>query len=262
MNTRRIWGMMLRNWYVWIRDLDRIFDAFWWAFFDLATWGLMSSYFAKLYGSDNMMMLILTGVIFWSILARSQWEITVSMIIESWERNLINIFTTPITVAEFLASSILLGLGKLLLVLLFMAGVTLLFYQYNIFTALHWEIIPLLASLFLTCIWIALVVNALILRFGKQVISFAWTLVFIINPLSGVVYPISSLPPVLQTLAKFVPTSYVFEAMRRLLLTGTMDWGLVGISVVLNAGYVVLGVIVFFRTFRQARARGWLIKLA
>src|SRR5574341_1293228 len=108
MSWMHIQGMILRNLYVWVRDLDRVFDAFWWAFFDLVIWGFMSTYFAK--GNPGFVSQTLAGIILWSVLARSQWEISSSILLESWEKNLINIFTTPLSVGEFITSSILLGL--------------------------------------------------------------------------------------------------------------------------------------------------------
>ncbi len=261
MNWTRVFGMIRRNFYVWIRDLDRLFDAFWWAFFDLVIWGLMSTYFTQGVSHSNLVQQILIGIILWSVLARSQWEMSSSMLLESWEKNLINIFASPLTVGEFIVSSILLGVGKLLLVFFFMSGVAFLFYHFNIF-AMSWWIVPLLVNVFLTSIWIALVVNALILRFGKRVMSFAWTLVVVVNPLSGVMYPIAALPKALQIISYAVPTSYVFEGMRSLLTTGSMDVTYIWMSMLLNGVYTALSVLLYVSTFQKARANGWLIKLA
>jgi ABC-2 type transport system permease protein len=259
MNTIRIKGMIIRNLYVWVRDLDRVFDAFWWAFFDVVVWGMMSTYFAR--GNTMFIHQMLAGIIFWSILSRSQWEISSSMLLESWEKNLINIFISPLTVAEYITSSIFLGVAKLCMVICFMGAITFGFYRFNIFTLNFW-IIPLSASLFLTSIWSALIINSLILRFGKRVMSFAWTLILIINPASGVVYPITALPRVLQIVSLFLPTSYIFTGAREILEKGTMDIRLLGISFVLNALYIFFGCMLYLRTFKKAREHGWLIKLA
>ncbi len=260
MNIRHIQGMMLRNIIVWMRDIDRIFDAFWWAFFDLVIWGFMSTYIGKM-TEGNMIQQLLTGIILWSVLARSQWEMSAAMLLESWEKNLINIFTSPLTIAEFIASSILLGVIKLIMVFLFMAALTALFYHFNVFV-LNWWILVLLLNVFMTSIWIALFVNSMILRWGKRVVSFAWTLALVVNPLSGVMYPIKALPAALQYISWCLPTSYVFEGMRSLLTTNTVDIRYVGMSVGLNIIYVVIATAVYYYTFKKAREHGWLIKLA
>jgi len=259
MNINHIRGMLIRNFYLWFRDLDRLFDTFWWAFFDVVIWGFFSTYFSA--GGNNIVARILSGTIFWAVLARSQWEVSASMITESWERNLMNVFASPLTIAEFLTSSVLLGAVKLLVVFSFMAGVTILFYHFNIFALSFW-IIPLLGSLFFTSVWLAFFVNALVLRYGKGVISVAWTLIMIINPISGVVYPLSVLPRPLQMIAQFIPSSYVFEGMRSVLETGTMNPSLLLVSFILNAVYLMVAIFVYWYTFRKAREHGWLIKLA
>ncbi len=260
MNIGHIKGMIVRNLYVWVRDLDRVFDAFWWAFFDVVIWGLMSTYFSQNAGKPGFIGGTLAGIIFWAVIARSQWEISSSMLLESWEKNLINIFVSPITFTEYIFSSVLLGLGKLVIVFFFMALVTIFFYQFNIFI-MNWWIMPLLASLFLTSIWLAFFVNALIVMYGKRVMSFAWTLSLIINPVSGVVYPLSALPKVLQVVAWFVPSSYIFESMRSLLFSGTIDSMLLIKSFGLNLVYLVVSIWFYSYTFKKARVRGWLIKL-
>lgn len=260
MNTEHIKGMVVRNLYIWVRDLDRVFDAFWWAFFDVVVWGFMSTYFSQNAGGPGFVGRMLSGIIFWAVIARSQWEISSSMLIESWEKNLINIFVSPITFAEYIFSSVLLGAGKTILVFLFMAWVTAIFYQLNIFV-MSWWIVPLLANLFITSIWLAFIINALILRYGKRVMSFAWTLSLLINPVSGVVYPISALPKALQNIAQLVPTSYIFEGMRSLLTFGILDPTLLIKSFGLNLIYLLGSILFYAHIFKKARQHGWLIKL-
>ena len=76
------------------------------------------------------------------------------------------------------------------------------------------------------------------------------------------ILPLSALPVPLQVVARAVPTSYVFEGMRQVLTTGNMDTKLLVISFLLNAGYLIGSAWFYNVTFRQARVRGWLIKLA
>ncbi len=259
MSTRHIWGVVYRNLIIWVRDLDRVFDAFWWAFFDIVIWGFTSVYLSQ--GEGNVTGVLISGVILWAVMARAQWEMCASMLMEVWDKNLINMFTSPLTVGEFIVASFLLGVSKLLLVFLFMAGLALLFYQFNVFS-LGILLVPLLASLFVTSIWLAFVINALILRYGRSVISFAWTLVLLFHPISGVVYPISVLPEPLQAVARILPTSYVFEAMREALATGHINSSLVLTSFALNVLYTIVGMGWYLYTFKKAREHGWLIKLA
>ncbi|MFC1646867.1 ABC transporter permease [Patescibacteria group bacterium] len=245
---------------LWFRDIDRLFDAFWWSFFDVVIWGLMTThYVAEMNpGATGQIMI---GIIFWTALARSQWEISVTMVVESWDRNLINIFSSPLTLFEFLFSSVVLGFAKMLIVLIFTSIVTLLFISFNVFSLNLW-IIPLLANIFLTSIWLAFFINSLILRYGKNVITFAWTLIFLVNPISGVMYPLSVLPVWLQTISKAIPTSYVFEGMRSILISGNMDPKGLVYSFGLNLLYIFFSVMFFTYTFKKARVHGWLIKLA
>src|SRR6185312_4911200 len=73
---------------------------------------------------------------------------------------------------------------------------------------------------------IGLAMSGLIMRVGQSAESFAWAAVFILMPISGVYYPISVLPHWLQPFAWCLPTSYIFDGMRSILLHGSMQWHL------------------------------------
>jgi ABC-2 type transport system permease protein len=259
MNKNRVLAILIRNLTLWKRDIDRVFDTFWWSFFDVVIWGIMSDYFTKS-GGGQTTVFIMMAIILWAVVARTQWEISSTMIIESWDKNLINIFTTPIKISEFIFASAILGLGKVFLTVGFMGTVAWLFFRFNILT-FSWWLLPLTGSLFLTAVWLAILINSLILRFGKNVVTFAWTLSMLLYPVSGVVFPISVLPRGLQFIARFIPSSYIFEGMRSILFTGQMDIKALVISFGLNILYIVLACWIFIKTFKQARIHGWLIKL-
>ena len=65
----------------------------------------------------------------------------------------------------------------------------------------------------------------------------------------------------LQSVAWCLPTSYVFEGMRGVLLEAAFKWDLVFGAVALNAVYVAAGVGIFFAAFRGARQRGALLQM-
>ena len=68
------------------------------------------------------------------------------------------------------------------------------------------------------------------------------------------------LPPWLQEIALFIPTSYVFEGMRALLLDGQWRGDLLRQAFMLNCIYFSLGMSIFLLAFRSARKHGLLLQ--
>jgi ABC-2 type transport system permease protein len=106
------------------------------------------------------------------------------------------------------------------------------------------------------------IVNALILRFGWSIQEMAWAIVAIVQPLSCVLYPLTSLPTWMQRISLMLPSTYVFEEMRRIMAYGVVDFKNLIISFLMNVVYLFLSLIFFKVMFEQARIHGRLVKLS
>jgi ABC-2 type transport system permease protein len=133
-------------------------------------------------------------------------------------------------------------------------------YQTSIFD-LGVPLVSFFANLLVTAWSVGLMVSALVMRYGLAAENFAWGAIFVAAPLSGIYYPIAVLPPWLQAVAWWLPTSHVFEGMRAVLLEGTFRWDYFWTTVALNALYLLVGVAVFLASFNGARKRGMLLQI-
>ena len=133
MNLTRIYAIVLRHLYTWTRSLNKLTDAFWWPFVDLLTWGLMTVYVSSRLATPvgSLVLLFLSGLILWTVIYRSQWEISMILNEEVWSRNLLNVFASPLTAWEFLTATVILSVIKLVIVLFFMATIAWALYRYN-----------------------------------------------------------------------------------------------------------------------------------
>jgi ABC-2 type transport system permease protein len=123
--------------------------------------------------------------------------------------------------------------------------------------------LPLLvffANLLLAGWWIALIVIALILRFGMGAEGMAWLIVFLLAPVSCIYYPLDVLPEAVAWIALALPPAHVFEGMRRILFDDMIAWGHLAAAVALNAAYMAIGGAAFMLSFRDARRRGALLQ--
>ncbi|MCL5003994.1 MAG: ABC transporter permease [Patescibacteria group bacterium] len=262
MNLTRIYAIVLEHLYIWSRSLSRLTDAFWWPLMDLFVWGLTTIFIQKLGGGvfANLLLVFLSGLIFWTVIYRSQYEISLVLAEEIWSRNLLNLFGSPLTIWEFITAGIFLSAVKLLAVLFSMSILAYLLYAYNILS-LGFYLIPFVGSLAVFG-WIAgIVINTLILRFGRDFEALAWTAVFMAQPFSCIFYPLKVLPQWAQSIALMLPSTYIFEGLRSLIYSGYFPPFNFWMSVILDAVYFCLSLLAFKSVFEKAKELGLLSRL-
>jgi len=256
MKLHRIYAMILRFMLLFRRSYDRISDVFYWPTIDLLLWGLTSQFFRSYTpGADKILLMIITGILFWIIAWRAQYEISVNLLEDLWNENFINIFVSPIKFGEWVSSFLIIGVIKGLLSLVFATGMAFLLYKVHIFNY-GFYLLPFLFSLLLTGWWVGFFVGGLILRFGTKVQTFAWTLVMVMSPFAAIYYPVSILPNWAQFVARFVPASYIFEGARSILYEGKLDSISLVYSFALNIIYMILGYIFLKRSFAKIMNKG------
>jgi len=261
-NLNRVSAVVIRHLFVWPRELENLAESFWWPSFDLFIWGLTTVYLQHKQGVPSFFTGFFIGaIVLWMFVYRSQQEMGLIFLREAWDRNLLNLFTSPLTVWEFLTASLLLGSLKLFISAAWMILLAYLLFAFNIFVV-GWLLIPFIINLFLVGWSAGFVINGLIVRFGYRVQAFAWTLVLIIQPFSAVFYPVSVMPQWMQVVAHFLPTSYVFEGMRGALLSGRFDYQGLLVATGLNLLYLTLSLLYFARSFRKAQESGMLVKFS
>ncbi len=217
MKLYRIWGIFLRYYYNLIHTYDRLTDMLFWPFIDLLLWGLTSRYIVSTgTGSNTIILALLGGIILWIFPWRGQYEITVSLLEDLWNRNLVNLFATPILFSEWVITLMLVGIFKSSISFAFASVIAIVLYASNIYTfgilLLPW------AGLLIMFGWVfGFLIASLIMRYGTKIQTLAWMSMAIVSPFAGVFYPVSVLPLWAQHVARWVPVSHVFEAMRSII---------------------------------------------
>lgn len=256
MKLHRIYGIILRFMLLFRRSFDRMTDVFYWPTVDLLLWGLTSQYFKEFTPDSNkVLLMIITGILFWIIAWRGQYEISVNMLEDLWNENFINIFVSPIKFNEWVVSFLIIGVLKGILSLAFASLMAFILYKVHIFDY-GFYLLPFLFSLLLTGWWVGFFVGGLILRFGTRLQTFAWTMVAVLSPFAAIYYPVSILPGWAQFVAKFVPPSYIFEAARSILYTGHFDLMNLLYSFGLNILYLFLGYLFLRNGFIKLMKKG------
>src|SRR5271168_4830718 len=198
MKWYRVKALIIRHLYLYQRSLPRLMDIFFWPTMDLLVWGFMSLYLEKLdLANVNIFSAILGAVIFWGILQQSQGSVSTTFLEDVWEKNLLNIFVTPLTILEFILATFGLVIVRVILGGIVMVILALLLYHFNVFV-LQLAAIPFILNLIVFGSVLGLFITAILLRFGTSAQVLAFGFIFLIQPFSAVFYPVSALPRVLQ----------------------------------------------------------------
>jgi ABC-2 type transport system permease protein len=260
MKVNRIYGVILRHVYLFTHSLDKWVDVFYWPLIDLLLWGITGLFINSLQpGFSQYVVMIVSGLIFWQVVWRGQIEITVDVLEEIWNKNLINLFVTPLKFSEWMSSFIILGIVKLIASFSFVSVFAYLLYKINILT-FGIYMVPFIALLIMSGWWIGILVGSLILRFGSRIQALAWSIAWVLSPFSAIFYPVSILPQWAQKVAWFFPTSHIFEGMRSVISTGHVDSSQFVVSLILNIIYLAVSIFILRLSFQKVLDKG-LIKV-
>lgn len=260
MDARRAGAIVLRHFYLLHGSLTRIVPLFVWVAVDIVLWGFITRYLNTVARSGfNFVPMLLGAVLLWDFFGRVMHGVTTAFFEDVWSRNFLNLFATPLTLAEYLgglvvSSTVTSAVG--LVVMLFLASslFSLSFFVYGL------TFIPFLLVLFLFGVALGVLGSGVVLRLGPAAEWFIWPIPALVSPFVGVFYPLSTLPAWMQHLARLLPPSYVFEGMRSILAGGAAPVRLLAVGALLSAVYVVLACWFFTWVYRYAVRTGLLAR--
>lgn len=261
LSGQRIAGMVLRYLFLFRRSWTRILEIVYWPTMEMILWGLITRY--MLTATSVLAQaagLLLAAVILWNVLFRSQLGVHTMFQEEMYARNLANLFISPLRPYELGVALLIVALLRTLISAGSAALLAIPLYQYSVFE-LGLPLIAFFANLLMFGWAVGLLLCALLLRFGFGAEGLAWAAIFILSPVSGVYYPIAILPAWLQPVAWSLPSSYVFEGMRAIMLQHEFRPDLLLQAAGLNLAYLALAFGVFLFTFGVARRRGLLLNV-
>ena len=256
----RVGALMLRHFYLFRSSWTRVFDLMYWPTLQMVIWGFItvflnqhSSWFAQAAG------VLIGAVLLWDVLVRAQFGFTFALLEEMWSRNLANLFVAPLRPFEFGLSLMGMGVLRSCVGVVPAALLAIPMFHYSVFE-MGLPLVAFWAMLIMFGWAIGLGIAALLFRFGLAAESYAWAAIFLIQPVSGVWYPVDVLPVWLRPVAWALPSTHVFEGMRSVLIENKFRWDLLGSAFLLNLVYLALGFAGFLYAFARARQRGQLLQ--
>jgi len=254
--TRRIFAIVLRQYYLIRASLSRVLPLFIWVAVDIVLWGFLTRYLNVVaHGKVDFVPAMLGAIVLWDFFIRIMQGVTMAFFEDVWSRNFLNIFSTPIRIGEYLTglvlssvSTSLIGITAMLLLAVFVFGLPILSYGV--------VLLPCLLVLFMFGIAMGIAASALVLRLGPAAEWFIWPIPAIISPFVGVLYPITVLPQWMRAVSSLLPPAYVFDSLRAAVAGSPANWGNILAGLVLAAAYIFFACRFFSRTYRMALRSG------
>lgn len=217
-SLQRITAMILRYWYLLRSSWPRLLELTYWPTVQMLTWGFLQLYlvqnagfFARAGGT------FIGAVLLWDIMFRGQLGFSISFLEEMWSRNLANLMISPLRPIEFVLAMMAMSLVRLAVGMVPVTFLALGFFGFNLY-GLGLALAAFFLNLILTSWSVGVFVSGIVMRNGLGAENLAWTVMFLLMPLTCVYYPVSVLPAWLQAVAWSLPPTYVFEGMRALLI--------------------------------------------
>lgn len=253
MNWNRIYALILRHTLPLKRDLDLITDILYWPLVDTIMWGFAATWLGSTDSSTGQLLLsILSALVLWQVVWRSQSEVSRNLLDEIWNHNLLNMFSSPLTLADWMGSVFFLSVMKLIVGAGTVSLAVLGLYAVNVYT-LGWWLLPFSILGMLTGWFVGFISAGITIRWGQKTQTFAWVLPAILMPLSAAFYPVDQLPQAVQYISYTIPTTYVFESVRALAFTGSLDTGDLWLSFILCVVYLIICVVFFLKMFKKSK---------
>jgi ABC-2 type transport system permease protein len=262
-SAARVSAMVLRYSYLLRSSLPRILDLIYWPTVQMVTWGFIQTFVSRggAAGTSGVAAGTLIGaVMLWDILFRSQLGFSMSFLEEMYSRNVGNLMMSPLRPLELVAALITMSVLRLAIAIVPVTLLAVWFFGFNLWS-LGVALGAFYVNLVLTSWAVGLLVSGLLLRNGLGAEALAWSLMFVLLPLTCVYYPVSVLPAWLRPVSLMLPPTYVFEGLRALLNEHRVSLFDMGVAFAINVVLFGGGLVAFLVLLGSAKRLGTLLQL-
>src|SRR3979409_1646360 len=249
----RVGAMVLRYLYLLRSSWTRLVELVYWPAVQLFVWVFLHLYIAQNSGFfARASGVFIAAVLMWDLLFRGQLGFSISFLEEMWSRNLSNLMISPLRPIEFVSALMLMSLVRLAIGMVPVTFLAIAFFGFNVYS-LGLALAAFFLNLILTSWAVRIVGSGVLLRNGMGAESLAWTVMFVVMPVTCVYYPVATLPHWMQIVSWALPPTYVFEGMRTLVIDHVFRADLMVQALGLNALYFAAAVVAFLQLLKSAR---------
>jgi len=260
MRLRPVAAILLRQLYLIRGSPVRSLPMFAWVAIDIVVWGFITRYLNSMSaGRFNYVPSLLGAVLLWDFFTRIMQGVSTAFLEDVWSRNFLNLFATPLTIAEYLLGLVITSMATSTVGLVVMLVLATAVFGLS-FLSLGGLLVPFLLTLFAFGIALGILASALVLRLGPASEWLVWPMPALLSPFVGVFYPLATLPPWMQGVGHLLPPSYVFEGMRAVLAGQPFSAANLALGAAIAVLDIMLAGYFFARVFGYALRTGLLAR--
>ena len=206
-----------------------------------------------------LVLYLVIGTLVWRYLSMIFYWITDVIGIERWEGTIEYTLMAPIRRITHMAGQTFFAVVYSLLFTAVILLVTVVLFDIDLSNANLFGGMTMLIAGSLSFIGVGVMGSVLPLLFPERGSQMTHVIIAVLLLVSGVYYPISVLPPLLQKLAVFSPATYVLDGTRQALLEGTPTlelWPYIWPTLIMGLIAIPLGLWVFGQAERYAKRTG------
>ncbi len=255
--AERCLAFFMRNFLFGVRNIFTFMELLFWPSVSLVSVGLMGDFLQL---QENALAFILTGAITAGVLQVTQLDVAYGLLYEVWSKSLKQTLLTPVGVTESLFGAWFNGIlrGGVIFIALGLSAMAL--FQFT-FPPLG-PMLIFLAGIFGCALLLGLLVNVLLLTFGQKAEITAWMFAYLFMLLSGIYYPVTTLPPFFFHVAEWIPITYFLEYLRQYFgFTSVFAQPLLK-GTALIVIYLGSGLLLMRFAFYRARKKGIILRLS
>ncbi len=254
---QRCMAFFLRNFLFGVRNIFTFMELLFWPSVSLVSVGLMGDF---LHIQENALAFILTGAITAGVLQVTQLDVAYGLLYEVWSKSIKQTLLTPVGITESLFGAWFNGIlrGGVIFIALGLSAMMLFGFTFPPLGPM----LIFLVGIFGCALLLGLLVNVLLLTFGQKAEITAWMFAYLFMLLSGIYYPVTTLPPFFFHVAEWIPITYFLEYLRQYFgFTSVFTQPLLK-GTTLIALYLGLGLGLMRFAFHRARKKGIILRLS
>lgn len=209
----------------------------------------MSAITGQKIDTQSVVKYLLVGALIWQYLSVIFYAISEMIAWERWEGTIEYTFMAPVSRPTHLVGTTLFAIGYGIVRTLVILGIVSAFFRLDLSNANVVGAILMLLAGSVSFVGLGIWAAVLPLLYPERGAQMTNAVAAILLLISGVYYPISTLPNWLQPIARLSPATYVIEGMRACLLDGVRTIALLPtVGVLIGIGLVVIAIgLVIFR---------------
>lgn len=240
------------------RNIFLFGDMLYWPFIAVLSIGFMLAYL-QIGARDAAV--VLSGVVAMSVLQPCQLDVSYVLLFDMWSKSMKHTLVAPVSRRHYLLGAWFFGMVRGTITFFVLTFLIRWLFKFDILQAGLAPTLVFLAGLFLSGLFIGMLIMILLYTFGMRAEIAAWSIVSILLIVCGIYYPVEVLPRFFQAVGHSIPLTHVLEAYRASFgFKGAPHAALKGFA--LSLVYFVALYFLMVVSERSARRRGIILKMS